>query len=106
MLGKTVWAPNENAPLCMRPITFGMGAKRIASGRTPSMDTITTRRAGGANVGIVVADGVSVSVAVCVGVTEAVAVAVNVGVWVAVNVKVEVDVEVGTTKGSPAATGI
>jgi hypothetical protein len=90
----------------MRLIKFGMGAKRIASGRRPSMDTITTRRAGGVNVGVVVGDGVSVSVAVCEGAVVAVAVAVNVGVWVAVDVKVGVGVEVGATKGSPAATGI
>ena len=101
-LGKTVCAPKEKAPLCMRPIRFGMGAKRIASGRRPSMDTITMRCAGGVNVGVRVGEGVSVSVAVCEGVS--VAVAVNVRVCVDVGVKVSV--EISGTKGSPAATGI
>ena len=68
------------------------------------MDTITTRCAGGANVGVKVGDGVSVSVAV------AVAVSVNVGDGVAVGVCVAVCVAVGveldSPKGSPAATGI
>ena len=104
MLGKTVRAPSENAPLCMRPIRFGMGARRIASGRRPSIDTITTRLAGGANVGVIVGEGVSVNVAVAVAV--AVNVAVCVAVCVAVGVKVEVGAEVGGAKGRPAATGI
>ena len=97
-LGKTVRAPNENAPLCIRPTRFGMGAGKMASGRRPSMDTITTRRAGGANVGVRVGEGVSVKVAV--------AVAVNVAVCESVGVKVNVGVEVGGARGSPAATGI
>ena len=104
MLGKTVRAPNENAPLCMRPMRFGMGANKIASGRRPSMDTITTRRVEGTKVGVCVAVGVSVGVAVAVCVV--VAVAVNVAVCVAVGVKVEVGVEVVGAKGSPTATGI
>lgn len=104
MLGKTVRAPNENAPLCIRPMRLGMGANKMASGRRPSIDTITTRCMEGAGVGVAVA--VDVSVGVAVSVYVAVAVAVNVAVWVAVDVKVAVDVEVGGAKGSPAAIGI
>ena len=65
------------------------------------MDMITTRRAGGAKVGVTVGDWVAV--AVCVRVAVTVAVAVNVAV--ADGVKVEVGVEGGGAKGSPAATG-
>jgi hypothetical protein len=107
ILGKTVRAPNENAPLCMSEVRLGMGARRIASGRSPSIDTITTRRTEGAGVGVNVGEGVTVSVnvaeAVTVNVGEAVTVAVAVGVWEAVTVNV--DVAVGRRKGSPAATG-
>ena len=52
------------------------------SGRSPSMERISTRRASGAGVGVMVGVGVSVAVAVCVGVAEAVAVDVRVGVKV------------------------
>ncbi len=99
MLGKTVRAPNENAPLCMRPIRLGMGANKMASGRRPSMDTITTRCMEGAGVGVCV--GVDVSVGVAVAVSVAVAVAVNVAVWVAVSVKVAVGVEVERSERQP-----
>jgi len=71
-----------------------MGASAIASGRRPSMDRITTRRARGAAVGATV--GVDVSVAVCVAVT----VAVNVGGSVAVSVAV------GGVRGDPGRLGI
>jgi|SRR5512144_2616190 hypothetical protein len=60
-----------------------MGAGTIASGRRPSMDRITTRRARGAGVGV--ADGVKVvvdgwgTVAVAVRVGGCVRVAVGVG---------------------------
>ena len=108
MLGKTVRAPNEDAPLCIRPIRLGMGANKMASGRRPSMDTITTRCVDGAEVGVCVAVSVSVGVAVAVCVAVAVAVKVAVAVCVVVDVKVceAVGVEVGGRKGSPAAIGI
>jgi hypothetical protein len=72
----------------MRPMRFGIGANKIASGRRPSIDTIRTRRVEGR--GVCVAVGISVSVAVAVSV--AVTVAVDVAVCVAVNVTVGVDV--------------
>jgi hypothetical protein len=79
----------------MRAIRFGMGACEIASGRRPSIDTMTTRRAGGAKVGV----GVGVSMAVAARV--AVAVGVRVGVRVCVNVVVRVDVKVESRKDGP-----
>jgi len=63
-----------------------MDAGKIASGRSPSIETITTRRAGGAKVGVIV--GVEVGLAINV----AVAVAVSVGVSVGVEVRLGVDV--------------
>jgi hypothetical protein len=67
---------------------FGIGAIAMASGRRPSIETITTRRAGGAKVGVGVGVGVSVGVGVWVGV----AVDVSVGVMDGVNVSVGVGV--------------
>ena len=103
-LGNTVCAPSENAPLCISVTRFGMGASEIASGRSPSMERITTRRAGGAKVGVSVGEGVSVGVAVnvCVAVAVCEAVGVRVGVWVAV----DVCEAVGGRKENPGAPGI
>src|SRR6186997_885657 len=89
----------------MRPMRFGMGANKIASGRRPSMEMITTRRVEGRGVGVCVGVDVSVGVAVAVSVAVAVAVNVAVAVCVAVGVNVEVDVEVGGAKGNPARVG-
>jgi hypothetical protein len=72
-----------------------MDAKKMASGRRPSIETITTRRAESATVGVIEGDGVCeavgvavrVAVIVCVGVAEA----VSVGAGVGVNVRLGVD---------------
>ena len=69
-----------------------IGAGRIASGRNPSMEMITTRRAAGTRVGVMVGmgdcvavgDAASVAVAVKVGGSVSVAGGVAVSVWVAV----------------------
>ena len=76
---------------------FGMGAIEMASGRSPSIETIAIRRAGGAKVGVGVRVGVSVGVGVYVGV----AVGVNVGVreGVRLNVGVGVDPKKGALLG-------
>ena len=86
-LGNTVCAPRENTPLCIRVIRFVIDDGKIASGRNPSIETITTRRTAGANVGVMVGDGVSVGVDVSVGVVVAVSVAVCVGRAVLLGVK-------------------
>ena len=90
----------------MRSIRFGMGANKIASGRRPSMEMITTRRVEGTGVSVCVAVGVSVGVAVAVSVAVAVAVNVAVAVCVEVGVKVDVYVGVGGAKGNPTTVGI
>lgn len=82
-LGKMVCAFNVYALLCIRSRRFGMGAARMASGRSPSMDRIRTREARGGDVGV--------KVGVCVGASVAVAVAV----WVGVSVKAAVRDGVG-----------
>ena len=76
-LGKIVRAESEYAPFCIKFMRLGMGARGMASGRKPSMDRISTRRARGAGV------GVRVCVGVVVNVGEGGAVAVEVGVAVA-----------------------
>src|SRR5688572_16732761 len=80
-LGNTVCAPREYAPFCIIVTRFGIPACRIASERSPSMETITTRRTEGVcvAVGVRVGEGVGVSVAVAVRV----GVTVKVGDWVA-----------------------
>ena len=83
-LGNTVCAPKENALLCISANRVGMGATAIASGRSPSIERIRTRRAKGAKVGVSVGEGVSLGIAVRV----AVAVGLKVGVCVAVEVEV------------------
>ena len=70
------------------------------------MDTITTRRVEGAEVGVWVAVDVSVGVVVAVCVAVAVAVNVAEAVNVAVGVIVEVGVEVGGINGNPTTAGI
>jgi hypothetical protein len=72
-----------------------MGASAMASERSPSMERMMARRAGGAKVGL----GVDVNVCVGVGVWVGVAVAVNVGVRVGVSVSV--GVAVGPKNGTP-----
>lgn len=76
-----------------------MGANVIASGRSPSMDRITTRRARNAGVGVAEGAGVSVGG----GVTEALG--VSVGGWIATAVSVNIGgcicVAVGGVKGDP-----
>src|SRR5688500_4258327 len=99
-LGNTVCAPSENAPLCIRVIRFDMDAGKMASGRSPSMETITTRRAGGANVGVIVGESVLVGVADGVTVCDAVGVSVGAGVTVG-----ECEA-VGRSKDSPGPLGI
>jgi hypothetical protein len=87
-LGCTVWALRVYALLCIKLRRFGMGAMEMASGRRPSMDRISTRRARAVGVGVKA--GVDVSVAVPVVVTVAgtvdvrVIVGLNVGSGVAV----------------------
>ena len=66
------------------------------------METITTRRAGGAKVGVIVGVNASVGVVVCVAVGEAVA--VSVGACVAVEIGVCEAVCSG--KDSPGLLGI
>ena len=111
-LGNTVWAPRENAPLCIRVIRFDMDAGKMASGRSPSMETITTRRAGAAKVGVIVDEGVSVRVAVKVTVAVKVGVCVSAAVGVCeaagmrVGVCVVVAVEVGKRKDIPREFGL
>ena len=70
----------------MRFIRFGIGAREMTSGRSPSMDRINTRRARGAGVEVSVAVGTDISVAVADGGTVAVHVMVgaDVGIEVAV----------------------
>jgi hypothetical protein len=63
------------------------------------MDTITTRRAGGAKIGIVVDVCVTVGAGVCV----CEVVAVRVGVCVAEGVEVAVSVKAGSRIGTAAA---
>lgn len=104
MLGKMVWAPTATAPLCMSVTRFGIGAGTIASGRSPSIDMMMTRRAEGVKVSVGVAEGVGEAVGVAVIVGEAVA--VKVGDGVAVGICVAVIVEVGTRKDRPGALGI
>jgi hypothetical protein len=103
-LGKIVCAPREYAPLCIRPIRFGMGAGKMASGRSPSMAKINTRRAGGAKVGIGMAE--AVGVAVGSGVWVMVAVAVNVEVGARVGIGETVGNKVGGIRGSSASAGV
>jgi hypothetical protein len=83
-----------------------MDAKKIVSGRSPSIETITTRRVEGATVGVIEgvceAVGVAVSVAVTVCVREGVIEAVTVGVRVEVDVRLGVD----TGRDSPGALDI
>lgn len=62
-----------------------MGASEMASGRKPSMDRISARRARGAGVGVMVSVGVNVNVGVTVDVEVTVIVAVDEGVNVADN---------------------
>src|SRR5690349_11912935 len=100
ILGNTVWAPRENAPLCISPIRLFIGAGRIASGRSPSMEMITTRRAAGIQVGVRVGMGDCVAVGVA---SVAVGVKVGVGVSVAVGVAVSVGVAVGRRMDTPGA---
>ena len=78
----------------MSATRFGIGAIEIASGRKPSIEIITTRRAGGAKVGVGVRVGVSVGVGVYVGV------AVGVRVGVTEGVRLGVGVGVGPKKGT------
>ena len=61
---------------------LGIGASEIISGRRPSIDRISTRRAKGVGVGVMTGVGVSagVDVAVIVGVNEGVSVDTGVGV--------------------------
>lgn len=99
-LGNTVWALRENELLCMSVSRLGIGANEIASGRSPSTERITTRRAGGAKVGVIVGEGVSVGVAVNVAVAVCEAVGVRVGV------KVAVGVNVGERRETPGTLGI
>ena len=80
-LGNIVCAVREYAPLFIRAIKLGMGASGIASGRKPSMDRISTRRARGAGVAVAVIVGDNVNVGRIVAV--AVAVDVDDGVDVA-----------------------
>jgi hypothetical protein len=59
-----------------------MGASAIASGRSPSIDRITTRDAKAVGVGVKVGNGVSVGVGVNVAVNVGVTLGVKVGVAV------------------------
>lgn len=104
MLGKTVWAPTAVAPLCMSVTRFGIGAGTIASGRSPSIDRMMTRRVEGVKVSVGSAEGVGEAVGVGVIVGEAVAVKVEDGVVVGTCVAVIVDV--GTRNDRPGALGI
>jgi hypothetical protein len=79
---------------------FVIGAGRIASGRSPSIERMMTRRADGVKVGVKVGEGVSVGVVVRVGVCEAV------GASVCVAVAVGVPEAVGARNDSPGAAGI
>ena len=67
-LGCTVCALSVYAELAMSACKFGMGASAMASGRSPSMDRISTRRARGSGVGVTLGVNVAVAVAVAVGV--------------------------------------
>jgi len=91
-----VCALSEYALLCIRASRFGMGASEIASGRSPSMDRINTRRA----------CGVGVVVGVCVAVSVAVAVNVAVEIGVGVRVDVRLGREVAVAKGNPARLSV
>ena len=76
-LGYTVCAFSVYAaPLCMSFKRFGIGAREMASGRSPSMDRISTRLITGTGVGASVGVDVSVEVAGNVGGSVAVAVTV------------------------------
>ena len=73
---------------------FGMGASAIASGRSPSMDRISTRVACGGGVGVTVSLGAKVAVSIAVA------------VWVGVSVNVEVKAGVGGMTVGAARLGI
>lgn len=66
-LGKIVCALREYAEDANKEVKYGMGARAMASGRSPSMERIKTRRAGGAGVGVSDGSGVRVAVEVAVG---------------------------------------
>jgi hypothetical protein len=83
-----------------------MDAKKMASGRSPSIETITTRCVEDTTVGVIEGEGVcdAVGIAVCVAVIVCVAVAeaVKVGARVGVDVRLGVD----TGRDSPGALDI
>ena len=76
-LGYIVRAEREYAAPPIKLMRFGMGAREMASGRKPSMESISTRRARGVGVGVRVSVGIIVEVDVIaiVGVTVSVVVA-------------------------------
>ena len=77
----------------MRAKRFGMGASAMASGRSPSMDKISTRVACGAGVGVRVA--VDAGVPVSVGAVVCVGVSVNVDVKDAVGGTISMGAKLG-----------
>jgi hypothetical protein len=79
-----------------------MDAKKIASGRSPSIETITTRLTEDPTVGVLVGDGVCEAVGVTVWVGVPVCVAVSVGARVGLDVRLGVDIG----KDSPGELGI
>ena len=81
-----------------------MGAREMASGRSPSTAKISTRRAGGAKVGMIVGEAVAVVVGIKVCVTIAVGVDVKVGTTVGIGETV--GNKVGGITGSPASAGV
>jgi hypothetical protein len=61
VLGRVVRALRVYAPLCMKDITLTMFAAAMASGRSPSKLTISTRRLLGGGIGVMVGVGVAVA---------------------------------------------